>query len=162
MLARYPVDPKRIYATGFSNGGGMVNRLGCDLADRFAAIAPVSGAFLLSEDCRPSRPIPVMAFHGTGDRIVPYDGSGKVLPPIPAWAAGWALRNGCRQPSTAFLDDGVVRGEHWSDCEQGADVFLYTIAAGGHTWPGRISLPGQSSIDASATMWGFFQTHPMP
>ncbi|HMK09484.1 MAG TPA: hypothetical protein VK449_10685, partial [Anaerolineales bacterium] len=109
------------------------------------------------------RPISVLAFHGTGDRIVPYDGAGKVLPPIPVWAARWAARDGCDGTSHVFLDQDGVVGERWETCDQGSEVILYTIDGGGHTWPGANPLPGaQNPIDATATMWGFFQDHPMP
>jgi len=162
----FSIDSARIYATGISNGGGMVHRLGCDQADRFAAIAPVSGAYLLSEVCQPSRPLPVLAFHGTRDRIVPYDGAGKVLPPIPAWAARWAERNGCTGAAASFYEQGVVSGEIWTGCDEGATVILYTIDGGGHIWPGSGLLPGvelpSDDIDASRTIWEFFQKHPHP
>jgi polyhydroxybutyrate depolymerase len=158
----YPINRRRVDATGMSNGGGMVHRLGCEMADRFAAFAPVSGAYLLSEICLPSRPLPVLAFHGTGDRIVPYDGAGKVLPPIPIWAAHWAERDGCDGPSQVFVDQDGVVGERWSNCDAQAEVLLYTLDGGGHTWPGALALPGADTIDASATMWDFFVSHPLP
>jgi polyhydroxybutyrate depolymerase len=163
LEANYPIDRRRVFATGMSNGGGMVHRLGCEMADRFAAIAAVSGAYLLSEICSPSRPLPVLAFHGAGDRLVPYDGAGKVLPPIPTWAARWASRDGCDDSSQLFFDQEGVVGERWSNCDGEAEVILYTIEGGGHTWPGANPLSAASdSIDASATIWDFFQSHPLP
>ncbi|MBU1880316.1 MAG: hypothetical protein KJ734_15315, partial [Chloroflexi bacterium] len=93
LAGQYRIDPARIYATGISNGGGMANRLGCDMADVIAAIAPVSGAYLFWQDCQPGRPVPVLAFHGTADRIVPYEG-GQGLPFVREWAETWAARNG--------------------------------------------------------------------
>jgi polyhydroxybutyrate depolymerase len=102
------VDPTRIYATGMSMGGGMVNALGCRLSKRIAAIAPVSGLYGPGWEgaCAPSRPMPVVAFHGVLDPIVPYAGrpitdpEGRTAgdPPVIAvesWAAGWATRNHC-------------------------------------------------------------------
>src|SRR6202035_315690 len=77
--SEYCIDPARIYATGFSNGGFMSHLLGCKMADTFAAVAPVSGVLgIPPETCRPSRPIPVLHIHGTADMVVPYDG-GKPL-----------------------------------------------------------------------------------
>src|SRR5215211_5681072 len=70
LQRRCRVDPERIYASGHSNGGGMVNRLACELADQIAAIGPVSGAYQASGDCSPFRPVPVFAIHGTADTIV--------------------------------------------------------------------------------------------
>ena len=75
LSAEYNIDPARIYANGLSNGGGMSFLLGCALSDRIAAIGGVAGAYALPlEDCLPSRPVPMIIFHGTVDAIVPYLG----------------------------------------------------------------------------------------
>ena len=75
LQSDYNIDPARIFANGLSNGGGMSFLLSCRLAARIAAIGTVSGAFLLPwDDCKPSRPVPLIAFHGTSDPIVPYSG----------------------------------------------------------------------------------------
>ena len=76
------IDPKRVYAVGYSMGGGMSYKLACDAADIIAAVAP--SAFELMEDnewhCEPSRPITVIAFNGTADFIVPYAGGASARP----------------------------------------------------------------------------------
>ncbi len=151
------IDANRIYATGFSNGGGMANRLGCDLSGVIAAIGPVSGAYFFHDDCHPSRPVPVAAFHGTADPIVPYNG-GDALPPIPHWAADWAVRNGCDPASTITYSYGDVTGETWGNCDNDASVTLYTVAGGTHAWPGAIG--ATQDIDATDTIWEFFAAHP--
>jgi polyhydroxybutyrate depolymerase len=94
------LDERRIAATGFSMGGGLANVLGCRLADRIAAIAPVAGVQgpAIEGTCAPSRPVPVLAFHGVLDPAVPYAGGilpddvweGKEAGPVEAWAAAWA------------------------------------------------------------------------
>ncbi|HID61731.1 MAG TPA: hypothetical protein EYP49_03145 [Anaerolineae bacterium] len=71
LQVRLSIDASRIYATGISNGAQMSNRLGCDMGDVVAAIAPVSGGYAPTEQCRPVRPVPVVAFHGTADKILP-------------------------------------------------------------------------------------------
>lgn len=94
-LNRQPFDPARIFATGLSNGGTMANRLGCDLSQFFAAIAPVAGAhsgFLL---CDVSQAISVLAIHGTDDNVIPYEGNGEDVPPVRMWVEAWAERDGC-------------------------------------------------------------------
>lgn len=156
--SRLSIAADRIYATGFSNGGGMANRLGCDLADVIAAIGPVSGAYLFHDACQPSRPVPVVAFHGTEDGIVPYYGGGG-LPPIPDWIAAWAARNGCAPTPTITYSQGDVTGETWGDCTDDATVTLYTIAGGKHIWPGSIG--ATQFIDATDTIWEFFAAHPL-
>lgn len=160
LQAELNIDPDRIYATGISNGGGMVNRLGCDLSDSIAAIAPVAGANLFTEVCDPVRPMPVVAFHGTADQVVPYEGKEPNLPPIPEWAATWAGRNGCAPDATSTFDDGPVSALTWDNCDDNATVTLYTIEGGGHTWPGGSRTPGD--FDATEVMWAFFEAHPMP
>ncbi len=166
LQGQWSIAPRRIYATGISNGGGMANRLACDLAGTIAAIAPVAGAYLSAEQCDPARPVPVLAFHGTADPLVPYEGSGGILPPVPQWAIGWAQRNGCTAGPTVTFELDEVTARTWSDCEQGAEVVLYTIEGGQHGWPGsNLSLPSLKStdkVDASALIWEFFLAHPLP
>ena len=146
LQSRCHVDPTRIYASGHSNGGGMVNRLACVLADRIAAIGPVSGAYS-SGNCLPSRPIAVFAIQGTADTIVSYRG-------IPEWAAGWAQRNGCDPEPIEVPHNVLISEMQWSNCEAGADVVLYTIQDLGHEWPSDL-------IDVGQTIWEFFEQHPL-
>lgn len=162
----YSIDPKRVYATGISNGGGMTNRVGCDLADVFAAIGPVSGAYNLWRDCSPSRPVPVVAFHGLADKIVPYDGVklSAIAPPIRDWAAAWAQRDQCSStPVTKQVSSSVV-SDTWQNCQANALVVLYTIQNHGHSWPGSQFLQQVTSQEINATdvIWEFFKAHPMP
>jgi polyhydroxybutyrate depolymerase len=164
LQGRLSVDPARIYVTGISNGGGMANRLACELSAVVAAIAPVSGAYLFSEDCRPSRPVPVVAFHGTADHIVPYEGNERSLPHIREWAAGWAARNGCAPTPAVTFRRGEVTGETWSGCRESAEVVLYTIEGRGHSWPGADLAPNldvaTKDINATDVIWDFFAAHP--
>jgi polyhydroxybutyrate depolymerase len=162
------IDPARIYVNGLSNGGGMSYRIACEMADQMAAIGSVAGAYapVLSR-CKPVRPVPVIAFHGTADPIVPYGGSKDgSLPPIKDWAAAWAVRNGCHPVPVAIPARGDASGLHYRHCTDNADVILYTIDGGGHTWPGGVPIPfvGKASqdIDASEVMWQFFEAHPLP
>ena len=158
------VDPARIYATGFSNGGAMTGRLACRMSDRIAAFAPVSGNFYEpDEGCHPNRPVPVLEFHGTGDRIVSYYGIPESisprwpLPSIPQWLRAWAARDGCTPEPTTFIDDGPVTGMAWEGCGGSGAVIHYRIAGGGHEWP-----PAIGGRPAAAIMWEFFQSHPLP
>lgn len=168
---KYPLDPARIYANGLSNGGGMSDMLACALSDKIAAIGGVSGAYLFPpEECHPNRPVPVIAFHGTADRIVPYAGGpsssfNKSFPAVTDWAKTWAVRNGCSPVPEQLPDSGEVSGVRYADCAQQADVILYTIHGGGHAWPGGGAIPEfivgwtTQDVDATRLMWFFFQLH---
>ena len=173
------VDTSRVYVNGFSNGGGMAVRIACEVADRVAAIGTVAAAVTDLEKCAPARPVPVVAFHGTADPIVPYGGGemqgdpwreGAMLTRGPntfigaeQWIARWAAGNGCEPAPQAIAPQGDVRGVRYTGCDQGADVVLYTVEDGGHTWPGGVAIPavGKTSRDMAATeeMWQFFQAH---
>jgi polyhydroxybutyrate depolymerase len=167
LESQYSIDPKRIYATGISNGGGMTDRVACNLADVVAAIAPDSGAYNFWQDCNLSRPVPVLAFHGLDDQLVPYEGgTPKIMePPIEEWAAAWAARNGCSSTPAITTPVDTVTLRMWSGCQNNADVILYTLANHGHSWPGSAIMPKSitsQAVNATDLMWEFFKSHPMP
>ncbi|HEX8992814.1 MAG TPA: PHB depolymerase family esterase [Anaerolineales bacterium] len=167
LESQYNIDRRRIYATGISNGGGMVDRIGCNMADLIAAIAPDSGAYNFWKDCNPSRPMPVLAFHGLDDNVVPYDGGipTSMEPPIEQWAAGWASRDGCASIPVVTVPGQGVTVRSWPGCQGGAQVILYTLANHGHSWPGSAVMPPSitsQAVNATDLMWDFFQRHPMP
>jgi len=160
------VDAKRVFATGMSNGGFLSHRLGCELSDRIAAIAPVAGVLGIPQ-CDPKRAVPVMHFHGTLDPLVPWNGDPALgFPPVPDTFAGWATRDGCTGDPTSTYDKGDAHCATYETCSAGATVTLCTIDNGGHTWPGGLPVPalGNTSTDISATdeMWTFFRKHPLP
>lgn len=168
--AHYCVDPKRIFATGFSNGAYMAQRLGCEKADIFAAIAPVSGEINL-KSCKPSRPLPVLEFHGNADFIVPFGGGGLTGG---AWSvdetiAFWKENGGCTDAKPANISkNGNATCTGYSACKGGAAVELCVLDGCGHQWPSSpepASLFGgkmSTDIDASAAIWAFFAAHPLP
>jgi polyhydroxybutyrate depolymerase len=159
------IDPRRIYAAGMSNGGGMAARLACDAADVFAAVGPVAAAYP-GGSCGPARPVPIAAVHGTADPIVPYEGLGEALPAVEGVLAFWVRENGCdAEPAVEAIAEGVTRVA-WGGCAAGADVVLYRVTEGRHGWPGSgDTSPWGATTDAvsaSALLWGFFAVHPMP
>ncbi len=173
LESEYNIDPARIYANGLSNGGGMSYLLACKMADRIAAIGSVAGAYTYPLDqCSPSRPMPLIAFHGDADPVVPYLGGPSrsfdiPFPSVPEWMQGWAERNQC-QTAAPIAPEGEISGMTWSDCSQNAEVIFYTIAGAGHSWPGGEPIPewivGKTSqaIDATQLIWHFFEQHPLP
>jgi polyhydroxybutyrate depolymerase len=164
LQAKFCVDSRRIYATGFSNGGGMTNLLACRLAGRIAAFAPVSGDFYaIPAGCHPGRPVPILDFHGTADPVLPYNGisinmnPAWPLPAIPRWLQDWAARDSCAHAPATFLRESRITGEQWTGCQGNAIVVHYRIEGGGHAWPPPIG--GRSG---AAVIWSFFQSHPLP
>jgi len=163
LQSRCNIDPHRIYATGHSNGGGLSNRLACDLADRIAAIGTVAGANEAADICRPARPVAVFSMHGTADTIITYNSFQNLKQPpatysmlgipIPEWASAWANRNGCDPDTSDAVHNVVISEMHWGNCRANADVILYTIEGGGHEWPSKL-------IDVAQTIWDFFILHP--
>jgi polyhydroxybutyrate depolymerase len=174
LEAAYNIDPTRVYVNGLSSGGGMVFILSCRLSHRIAAVGTVGAAqFLPMNWCKDSRPMPLVAFHGTADRVIPYQGgtspiSPGLFPAVRDWVASWARRNRCGPNPVASVVANDVTSVEYTNCAEDATVVLYTIQGGGHTWPGGKPLPEwilgptSHSIDATRQMWAFFREHPLP
>jgi polyhydroxybutyrate depolymerase len=166
LVRTHDVDPARIYVNGFSNGGAMAFALSCRLPQRFAAVGTVAAANVLPwSGCTDAQPVPSITFHGTDDPLVPYHGGGSYsFPSATDWAARWAHRNRCANDPVTTPLVGATRLAH-TGCEGGAEVLLYTIDGGGHTWPGGRPMPGllvgrtATDIDATREMWEFFRRH---
>lgn len=142
------VDEGRVYATGLSNGGFMTHRLGCEAADLFVAIAPLAGSIGTKElgatgtnadpdfkECKPSKPIAVLATHGNGDPIVPYAG---MKPSLDLFAKA----NGCSTTTTPAkqpASGGDTTCVTYEGCQGGVEVTGCTVEKGGHCWFGDAS-----------------------
>jgi polyhydroxybutyrate depolymerase len=157
------VDTDAVYATGKSNGAGFTGILACQLADRIAAIAPVSGAFYIEgKRCAPSRPVPVLDIHGTGDTTIPYGGDGqRDLPSVQTWVRDWAVRDHCDQdPRTTQVGDDVLKFTY-KGCK--ADVVHVAVTDGGHSWPGSDASSGPGYVtqtfEAHELIGAFFKAH---
>lgn len=167
IASRYPVDRKRVYLIGHSNGGAMSLRLACDATPTFAAVLDLAGPFWSDPPakCSPSAPIALRVLHGTSDQSVPYDGGmadGDIIdtPSAPAVAAFFAAKNGCsptpdESAPPVDLDTGIPGAEtkitRYTGCPADGDVELWTIQGGTHI----PALP----LDFRETVWTFFSTH---
>jgi polyhydroxybutyrate depolymerase len=163
------VDPRRVFATGFSNGGWMAERLACTSAKEIAAVATVSAA-AIDHPCEPERAVPFLAFHGVLDPVLAYGGgpipgtTNLSVLPVETWVARWALHNGCTGGPVERAMIGRVQPLVWTGCA--APVILYRVEDGGHTWPHGPEAPpvfGHTNTDVSATdtMWAFFVENPL-
>lgn len=171
LQADYKIDGNRIYAMGRSNGGMLVHRLGVELWDTFAAIAPFSATAGGQEDAtapeivaEPRHPLPILLMHGLHDPNVKYRGgltSGGIRYDISfAESVGiWLEVNACTQAvadTTLFESD---KGQTWivdySNCLDGAQVVAITVENSGHQLP-RVS---NSGFDGSNAIFQFFKSH---
>ncbi len=180
IAKRHPVDPRRIYATGISNGGFFSNLLGARMSTRIAAIAPVVGGMAptVADGFKPDQPVSVLILQGTDDPLVPYDGGdvrfgrGQTIPTEEV-VKKWVDHDGCGPATTDVLPDldpgdgTYVSRTRYSVGRGGTEVMLYRIEGGGHTWPGGpqylpMGLVGRvcRDIDATSIIWDFFKSHP--
>lgn len=164
LQKEFCVDAHRIYATGFSNGGGMTNFLACRLAGRIAAFAPISGDhYPPPGGCQPGRPISLLEINGTADPLVPYNGipvSEELAWPessIPQYLQEWATRDGCTGQPAIFLQSAKVLGEQWTNCPAHATIMHYRMIGEGHSWPASIG-----DVSGTETIWQFLLAHPLP
>jgi len=169
----YKVDPQRIYATGFSNGAKMVYRLACELSDRIAAIAPVSGT-LGVDSPKPSRPVAIIHFHGLADHFAPFKGgAGRASPnhrSVADTLAWWIQANHCQPKPVETKQEADYTVERYGPAsgEKGAPIVLYKLTEGGHQWPGGVKFGSFLStegiaedVNASEIIWKFFEANPL-
>lgn len=150
ISASYCVDASRVYATGFSNGGYMSHRLGCEASDVFAAVAPASGLIGI-DTCAPPRPVPVIQSQGTADPLVWY-------PNAKASNDYWVAYNGCGASSQVYQRGGATCIAY-AGCKNNATVEWCEVKGMGHRWPNDTN--GVRWIDDTDTFWDFFTKHPM-
>jgi polyhydroxybutyrate depolymerase len=185
------VDQSRIYSTGLSDGALLTSLLACTMANRIAAFAPVAGV-VFNKPCNPGRRVPILAFHGTADPILYFNGgvgtatlnnalSGSkapvpALPAVnlhgkgyPAAVQSWAAKDGCKARSTdTHVSTHVILRTY--ACPPGVAVEFYIVLGGGHAWPGSKisaalkSITGPSTFEINATdiIWKFFQQYRLP
>lgn len=184
LAGEYNIDSKKIYLTGASAGALMTHRMGCERADMFAAIAPVLGgmATAVAGVCSPSRPVPILMINGTQDNAVPWQGDGPLLTghgkfvgimSVPDTVSFWVESNECRSEATRGMEPDKdptdvtrVRKSVYSECRDDADVVMYEVQGGGHSWPigtknrsGIIFGKTSGDIDANEVIWDFFENH---
>lgn len=167
---QYNIDLNRVYSTGMSNGGYMSHTLACELSNRIAAIASVTGSIFNTQygaNCHVTRPVPVMQIHGTADPTVPYAGSSSSMP-IDSVVKYWVTKNGCSPvatfsnvPNTSTTDGCTAEHYLYSGGLSGSTVEFFKIVGGLHTWPG-FPFGGSGTnmdINASKEIWRFFNKY---
>lgn len=183
LKAQGLIDPKRVYATGISNGGFFSQYLAIKLPDKIAAVATVAASVSTSFLDLKVTPIPIMMLLGTKDTLVPWEGGkvggrvlrknrGEVIPGRQALAFWLANNNNSSSPRCTELPDKDPRDgssvivEQYGTADSANEVLLYEIRGGGHTWPdGQQYLPKAiigpvcRDFDGNLAIWNFFEKH---
>jgi polyhydroxybutyrate depolymerase len=167
LSKQYSIDPARIYATGFSGGARMSSRLACDLSDVIASVGLVGG-IRFPERCEPAHPVAIIALHGEKDEVNHFEhrSDSPAYWPVGVMDAStsWAKRYACdATPREQRLSAEVAKLEY-QGCKAGANLELFKLKNGRHTWPGS---PGEiqagtnpGDFSATARIWEFFKQHP--
>lgn len=137
LEGEFAVDRARVFATGFSNGGGFAAFVGCQRPQEFTGVATVAGAFYqrVSEGCS-QIPMKHIDFHGTADPVISYNGGERhetVYDSTHDMLVEAATRNHCAREEDIRLSDSIAHAT-WDDCD--AALEHYRIEGGTHVWPG--------------------------
>ena len=169
LAASYAIDLDRVYATGMSNGGFMSFLLACQLSEKIAAVASVTGAMTQDtfDNCNAQRPVPALQIHGTEDDVVLYNGNTLSLS-IADIITYWVDHNNCETtPTTTTLPDidpsdgSTIEHSVYEAGDNGITTEHMKVIGGGHTWPGSVINTGGTNqdIDASMEIWLFFSRY---
>lgn len=165
ISAEYSIDQDRIYSTGMSNGGFMSYVLACELSNRIAAIASVTGSMNIgySATCNPAHAMPIMEVHGTADNTIMFTGDWyEAIDNVVSFWVNFnnadtpALLNNVPDISTA--DNCTAEHQLFANGDNGVEIELYKIIGGEHTWPGSFfgGSGTNQDINASVEIWKFF------
>jgi polyhydroxybutyrate depolymerase len=166
------INSKKVYATGFSNGGQLAYKLANRYPNKFAAVSAVAGV-LQDFPFNPTRKVPIIHFHSYQDSTAPYNGGFSdapninfEFPSVEATLLLIATNYDCDLiKQTIFSDSNTYDFFRYSDCDTNAQIELYVSQDGGHTWPGGQALPNieiTNHFNASSLMWEFFKNHELP
>jgi polyhydroxybutyrate depolymerase len=174
VTRRFPIDPRRVYATGFSNGAGMVFRLAAASPERFAAVAPVAGLCAFDPP-RLAAPMPTLYIIGTqdplvppqgGDVISPWGGAVTRKPPVNDTLRRWANALGCPDEPALLREENGVREVLYGPAPTGAELRVLYVEGLGHHWPGgrgqlkkRLAGPPSDRLNANEVIWEYLARH---
>ncbi len=188
VAAKTPVDLRRVYMTGISNGGMMAYAMAAEASDHVAAISSVSGQVEIPE-IHPTRAVPTMEFHSVNDPIAKFDGTPNADPKLRLSVMQgidqWVKADGCSAtahsgPTMVGAVGTVSAGETatpitYTHCRSGSEVALWRFTGSGHVWPGSPLNTGPKKnwilagvgrgivlVNANETMWQFFEKYSLP
>ena len=165
ISSNYSINPNRIYSTRMSNGGYMSFLLACQLSNRIAAVASVTGSMTPQtyNNCNPQHPTPILQIHGTADATVPYNGNSFWTKSIDEVLQYWSSYNNCNPTATTIsmpnlnqFDGSTVEHSTFYGGDNGTTTEHFKVIGGGHDWPGAF---GNMDINASKEVWKFFSKY---
>ena len=174
MKGQLNIDARRVYATGYSRGGMMSYRLGCERGDIFAAVGSVASTmpYYLITTCDAAPPVPLIVIQGTDDPIVPWMGISGAYLSAAQTLGYWGLHNQCTARFELEVLPDIVPSDYTRVVRQAlpgcsADFVLYGVYLGGHTWSAHSASGTQlgattQDIDATAVIWDFFKSQSLP
>lgn len=173
LLATYKINPKKVYATGHSNGGMMAYRLACELSNKIAAIAVSACTMVNNQPCSPTHAVPILHVHSNLDQNVPIAGgigigiSNVNYPPVLSGLQTWVSLNNCPIPQKTILNNTNYTLTQWVNCTNNSSIQYYLTNDGGHAWAG--GLPGtitgdlpSSAVNMNNLLWDFFKQYQLP
>jgi polyhydroxybutyrate depolymerase len=160
ISAYYTIDPNRIFITGHSNGSRMTYRLGFELSQKIAAIAPVSGQMVYESEEIPDYPVSVLHLHALDDETVKYYGqfnpNETMYASVDSILTLWSSYYSCNTIPDTILTTNDYLVKSWNCNESNTDIILYVMQRGGHQW----FTVENSGISANDIIWDFFKSHP--
>ncbi|MFA7419979.1 MAG: PHB depolymerase family esterase [Melioribacteraceae bacterium] len=167
LTTKYKVDPKRVYLTGMSNGAMMAYRLACEISDKIAAIAVVSGTMTTKNICKPNQVVPILHIHSERDKKVPPSGGkgirGYYFPSVDSTLKEWATFDKCSAEPLVDKQKNYTKFV-WKNESSQEIIEYYLTKDGGHSWPGSkksrlLADKPSKAIDANSLIVGFFKKH---
>ncbi len=162
LIRKYPVDSRRIYATGESNGATLAYRLMCELPDVFAAVIPVSGSLMI-DNCKAGQRVALFDIHGLNDKNVPYEGgkgkgvSNSTFRSVQESIKIIAELRQCQNSTKKTLENGDIETEY--NCKAGAPIRARAIKGGEHAWPVANGPKKNSNFSAAEEAWSFAKNY---
>ncbi|GAB3954528.1 PHB depolymerase family esterase [Spirosoma harenae] len=170
LVKTYPIDAKKVYATGHSNGAMLCYRLACELSEKLTAVAANAGTMQVQSPCNPKRLIPILHVHSTRDNNVPYTGgigsrslNGQWNAPVDSTLLVFAKLAQCKSAKPTVKQEDKYTFSQWDFCNENVVIQYYLTSDGGHSWPGgnkgarRIGDPPSEAFVNNDIIWNFFK-----
>ncbi len=172
LSKKYNIDSKKIYLTGFSNGGLLTYKIATEAPEKFAAFAVVSGSIggkIKKDDpyfnlSKPKKAVPILIMHGKNDNLISYNGGfnqdqSATFTSFKDSVDFWVRNNNATKIDT--IENEKFIEEKYETKNKLNSIEAYTIKDSGHAWFGSIMeykkvLSGKS-VPATKIIWNFLK-----